>query len=426
ALARLVSRSMVTRLAGTTPPAFHLLESVRHFARARLRDADEDATTRARIAEHVVRLGAEARLWIDGPDQLQWFDRLERALPSIRIAVDHLLEHDPVVAHDLRVGLYQFWMARASRPDARRWIEVAYERAAAPDPGLASRVLADAATFAYFCGSLSQSRSLSERSILVSEQGAQPARPTALLRLAALQAFDGDPEAAVTTGAQALDTLDAVHVPPEPPETMAAIGAFLAIVGQAERGVEVCRAAIDRHRSPSPTTEASDLVNLAYAHRLLDPDEAVIAYQAALVRARAAGSRFYMATAAMGAGLSLRAAGRGDEALVLLAEALPMARDIGMRDEVLVMLKAAARVLRLEGSVDGDLLFLVAEREQQARHWEGGPTLGRRPVRSPSEVAAEIGAAYAELRVVAAELDVDQAIDLVDRAAARVHAPSGA
>jgi tetratricopeptide (TPR) repeat protein len=349
-------------------------------------------------------------------------------MPSIRIAAERLLERDPEAALHLLVRLYPFWMERTSLREALRWLTAALERSVDPDPGLASRALADASTMSYFCGDLGQSRTLSERSIALAEQHGLPGRPSALLRLAALQAFAGEQEAAERSGEQALDSLEVEHRPPEPPEAMGAVGAFLALAGQPDRGIEVCRVAIDRHRGSSPTTQASDLVNLAYAYQLVDPARAVDTYLAAAERARAAGSRFSAATAAMGAGLCLRASGRPDDALVVLAEALPLARDLGMRHEVIVMVKVASRILRGKGSIDGDVLLLIADREQRAGQWEGSPTLGRRERRSPAEIAAEIGEDYPDIAAAAAELELDEAIDIIGRIAAqaRVAVSAGA
>lgn len=425
ALGALVERSMVVRATRAGRRGFRLYESIRHFARDRLEEAAEREATVDRVTHRVVHIGRDAQLAIDGPDQLAWFDRLERELPSIRIAVEHLIERDPEGAVTLLVQLYQFWMARANRLEALRWHERALEASAAVAPGLAARAWADAGAIAYFCGDLERSRALCTASLSASVAGGRPARPTAVLRLAALEVLAGEVDAATTLAEQALDTLRLEHDPPEPPETMAAIGSLFAMVGQASRGVEVCQTAIASHRAPSPTTEASDLLNLAFAYRVVDQHQAVGAYLAARTRAEAAGSRFYAATAAMGAGLSLRAAGRSDEALATLAEALPMARDLGMRDEVLAMLRGAAKVLRVQGRVEGDLLHLVSERERRAQATEGGPHLGRRPGRSSVELAAELGSAYGDLAAAAAELGVDEAIDLVGRAALGAHAPEG-
>jgi len=120
----------------------------------------------------------------------------------------------------------------------------------------------------------------------------------------------------------------------------------------------------------------------------------------------------------LGAGLTLCAAGRDDEALPVLAETLPLARDLGMQDEVLVMLEAVARVLRERGAVEGDLLLLIADREQRARGWEGGPTLGRPSRRSVADLADQIGDDFRDLASAAAEMDVDEAIGMVERLAA--------
>ncbi|MFI7126186.1 BTAD domain-containing putative transcriptional regulator [Nonomuraea sp. NPDC050153] len=114
AVARLVDRSLVVRVAG---PRYRLLESVTAYCVERLREAGEYDAIRERHARHYTALAERADL--KGPGQREWLARLDAESANLRLA---LAGPEPL---RLVNALAWYWFLRGRLREARRSLSAA-------------------------------------------------------------------------------------------------------------------------------------------------------------------------------------------------------------------------------------------------------------------------------------------------------------
>ena len=356
-IASLVDRSLIAPGPSGTR-SFRLLESIRDFVLAR-RSSEIAIVTADRLGVYVIDLARRAADGVNGPGQLSWFDRCDRVLPAIRIAVERLLESDPAAVLAVLTATNQYWLARGNRHDALRWISAALERVGPADAGLLARACTDAATLDFFAGA-TRSRAWCERSLAESARGAQPPRPSALVRLASLELAAGDVNAAVGFVERALLHIHSDHQPPELPEVAAAVGSMLAYTGRPERGIAVCRAAIappgtefddgdlrpDEPGTGTPDRRPGRVGN--HVPRRLPPIDG-------------SGSPVLRSDDRFAAGMGMCAARCDDEAVAVLAEVLPITERLGMQTETAAAVRAIGAVLARRGADEGGLLLAAVD-----------------------------------------------------------------
>jgi predicted ATPase/class 3 adenylate cyclase len=130
-LQALVDKSLVAT--GSTPdgsPRFHLLESIRQYARDRLSEAGEDQALGDRHAAYFAGLVRDAEAAGTQVEALAWIKRLVRETDNFRAAFHWMEEHDPLLFLEtagklMLLGGQGFWSFSA--PQARRWLERAIQ-----------------------------------------------------------------------------------------------------------------------------------------------------------------------------------------------------------------------------------------------------------------------------------------------------------
>jgi predicted ATPase/DNA-binding CsgD family transcriptional regulator len=114
---------------------YRMLETIRAFGRARLREAGEEVSTVRRHRDWFQALALQAEAdWIS-PRQAQWLLRLERDLPDLRAALEvsltepHGRPNDaagadaaPDVAADMGAALLLLWSNRGLQGEGRHWL----------------------------------------------------------------------------------------------------------------------------------------------------------------------------------------------------------------------------------------------------------------------------------------------------------------
>jgi predicted ATPase len=120
-LARLVEKSLVAADDHPRERRYHLLETVRLYARERLDDAGEWAAFADRHAAWAMALA----------ERESWSPLLDPEAPNLRIALDTLMARDPQGALRFCVALRPFWLRRIDLDEGRGRIEHAL--AAAPE-----------------------------------------------------------------------------------------------------------------------------------------------------------------------------------------------------------------------------------------------------------------------------------------------------
>ncbi len=110
---------------------FHMLETVRDFARDELERVGEAADLSYRLATHVLALLTTANEHIDGADAQTWLMRIDEQSSNLKAALHWTLE-DPEGSQQLGVDLVNamgwFWYVRGDAIEALRWLDRAIER----------------------------------------------------------------------------------------------------------------------------------------------------------------------------------------------------------------------------------------------------------------------------------------------------------
>ena len=120
-LADLVDQSMLI----FEPEAgrYRLLETLREFARERLRQADEGSLAGERHRRWIVDLAVDADARWFGADQARVIDRLHAEAGNVRVALENCRETG-AAADGLRLanGAFWYWLTRASLEEGLRWL----------------------------------------------------------------------------------------------------------------------------------------------------------------------------------------------------------------------------------------------------------------------------------------------------------------
>ena len=112
ALGRLVGRSLVVVDRGGST-RYHLLETIRQYARDRLVAADESSEMRNRHLAFYLRLALEAEPALIGRDMAACLARLDADADNLRAAIDWAFDGDPAAALRMCVALQIYWRSRS-------------------------------------------------------------------------------------------------------------------------------------------------------------------------------------------------------------------------------------------------------------------------------------------------------------------------
>jgi predicted ATPase/class 3 adenylate cyclase len=155
-LTSLVGKSMVAGEEGPDQMTrYHLLETMRAYARQRLTDTGQLDRLQSRHAQHYAAFAEAAGPELLGPRQLDWQGRIRVELDNLRAAVMWALTNSDQ-AHQLafRIISALAFSAASRRDDVGVWAERALAQADTCPPGMRATVIAAAAWSAYFAGDL--------------------------------------------------------------------------------------------------------------------------------------------------------------------------------------------------------------------------------------------------------------------------------
>ena len=106
-------------------PRFYMLETIREYATERLEESGE-AEAGEVPARRALTWGWRRRPSSSsrGPDQLEWFDRLEAEHDNLRAALSWASGHEEAeLGLGLAGALWWFWLVRGHVSEGRRWLE---------------------------------------------------------------------------------------------------------------------------------------------------------------------------------------------------------------------------------------------------------------------------------------------------------------
>lgn len=128
-LARLVAKSLLLVETDGADGRFYFLETIRAYARDRLRAAGEVDVMQQRHADWFAQSIAQAEKQLRGANQLQWLTRLEIDHADLRAALKWTHEHtDADRLVQLAAHLARFWSIRGYWSEGQTWLTLALQR----------------------------------------------------------------------------------------------------------------------------------------------------------------------------------------------------------------------------------------------------------------------------------------------------------
>ena len=122
-LQSLVDKSLLRQEDTHAEPRLTMLETIREYAMEQLDAGGELEALRRRHAEFFATLAETARPAAKGPQQVQWFDRLEREHPNFRAALAwSRTATSGELGLRLGVALGNFWAERGHLSEGRAWL----------------------------------------------------------------------------------------------------------------------------------------------------------------------------------------------------------------------------------------------------------------------------------------------------------------
>lgn len=124
-ITELVDKSMlVVDTAGRVEARYHLLETMREYAREKLIVPSELDGTRHRHLRYFVQFAEQAEPRLLGADQLGWLERLEAEHDNLRAALQWAVaKENSAAALRLTGGVFWFWYLRANWSEGLGWLE---------------------------------------------------------------------------------------------------------------------------------------------------------------------------------------------------------------------------------------------------------------------------------------------------------------
>jgi non-specific serine/threonine protein kinase len=119
----LVDKSLVNADVGGDAARYRLLETIRQFARERLDDDGATDIVRRRHAEYFMGLAEKAEPNVRGEQERAWWDRLDRELDNLRLALEWSLEAgEPELGMRLAGAFWRFWWFTYRFSEGVQWL----------------------------------------------------------------------------------------------------------------------------------------------------------------------------------------------------------------------------------------------------------------------------------------------------------------
>ena len=213
ALSSIIEKNLIGAAHGRRGTRYTFLESIREFAAEELSAAGEAHGTQTAHAAHFLALADEADFACNGPDQARWLSKIEEELDNFRAALHWHIEHQPIEALRLAVGLQWFWEERGYFIESHRWYTTCLEKAVDAPISLRARALAaDGMVLAYL--NMEESISASTEGLeLARGAGEHLAEALCLRNLGLVAAIQGDNDQAEACYRERL-SLHERHGPP--------------------------------------------------------------------------------------------------------------------------------------------------------------------------------------------------------------------
>jgi hypothetical protein len=168
-LASLVDKSLVTMEAETEgEPHYQLLETLRQYNREQLNQLPLATTLYRRHLAWYLALVEHAEPKLQGPEQQQWLNCLEREHDNLRAALAWALQANEIEAGlKLAAGLWRFWYLRGYYTEGTKWLTEMLRQAENADVDLRAKALNGAGNIAYIRADYATARMLFEEALRI-------------------------------------------------------------------------------------------------------------------------------------------------------------------------------------------------------------------------------------------------------------------
>jgi predicted ATPase/DNA-binding SARP family transcriptional activator len=123
-LGNLINKSLIRfEHSSNQDPRYRMLETVRQYARERLVASGEEDSMRERLLDYYVSLAQQAEPHFRSWKAKQWFDRLDREMDNIRLALTWSLAGSMEKGLLLSTALFWFWWTRNHCLEGIGWLE---------------------------------------------------------------------------------------------------------------------------------------------------------------------------------------------------------------------------------------------------------------------------------------------------------------
>lgn len=140
----LADESILTWLPTGAGERYRMLETLREYGAAWLRDLGEEEEFRRRHRDHYLALAVRGAAGWLGPGQLSWYDRMISEHDNLRAALEAALaEKDAPAALGLAGTLAFFWYGCGYAKEGRHYLEQALALGGEPGPALVQALWAD-------------------------------------------------------------------------------------------------------------------------------------------------------------------------------------------------------------------------------------------------------------------------------------------
>lgn len=354
-IASLIDKNLLWRgEQGDGEPHLRMLETIRVYGQAQLCASGEAEEIRARHAEYFVNLAERAEPELFGPDQHEWFARLERECGNF-LAIERwaLARGNAHIMLRMAAAVWPVWLARADGAEAGERLHAIVPLAnTAPASATLARALHAAGVLAERIGDYPLCRSLLEKSLVVARQVDDArALATALESLGRQHFVEGR-----TVEARRL--LDESHVLFRTLNDRVGLARLLSRMGYLEyldgrqetarsifwEGLAIAREIHDHHRV------AEFMDNLGNTFLVEDDfDNAARMFEEAVATWRALGQVPWLSMALYNLGEAQIGRGERDQARRHFAESLGISRRMGDRRRLAYTLSAVAILATAEG-----------------------------------------------------------------------------
>jgi len=123
-LGQLIDKSLIQFDPNTDEaPRYHMLETVRQYARQRLDENGQSETMRERHLDYFLWLALQAEPHLRGPQSKSWEDRLEEELDNLRAALEWSLAGSVEKGLQMAASLEWFWWDRVHSIECEQWLD---------------------------------------------------------------------------------------------------------------------------------------------------------------------------------------------------------------------------------------------------------------------------------------------------------------